>query len=119
MPDQKASPARDGRILLVDYDDSVLEAVGTILSARGHRVQTARSIHEAYALIEKEEFDLIVADLQISDGTSDRGLSDRLIRHNPPLGKRLIWMRAVAPSEAATENIAGKGRQVRQKPFKA
>jgi len=83
MPDQKAIPARDGRILLVDYDDSVLEAVGTILSARGHRVQTARSIHEAGALIEKEDFDLIVADLHISDGTSGGGLSGWLARHKP------------------------------------
>jgi PAS domain S-box-containing protein len=119
MPDQKAIPARDGRILLVDYDDSVLEAVGTILSARGHRVRTARSIHEAGALIAKEDFDLIVADLHISDGTNGDGLSDWLARHKPALSKRLIWMCAVAPSEDAGENIAGKGRPVLQKPFKA
>jgi len=119
MPDQKAIPVRDGRILLVDYDESVLEAVGTILSARGHRVQTARSIHEAGALIEKEDFDLIVADLHISDGTNGGGLSDWLSRHKPVLGKKLIWMCAVAPSEDAGENITGKGRPVLQKPFKA
>jgi two-component system NtrC family sensor kinase len=119
MPDQKAIPAREGRILLVDYDDSVLEAVGTILSARGHRVQTARSIHEAGALIEKEDFDLVVADLHISDGTNGGGLSDWLARHKPVLSKRLIWMCAVAPSEDAAENFAAKGRPVLQKPFKA
>jgi len=119
MPDQKAIPAKDGRILLVDYDDSVLEAVGTILSARGHRVQAARSIHEVGALIEKEDFDLIVADLHISDGTNGGGLSDWLARHKPALSKRLIWMCAVAPSEDAGENVAGKGRPVLQKPFKA
>ncbi len=119
MPDQKAIPVRDGRILLVDYDDSVLEAVGTILSARGHRVQTARSIHEAGALIEKEDFDLVVADLHVSDGTNGGGLSDWLARHKPALSKRLIWMCAVAPSADAAENIAGKGRPVLQKPFKA
>ena len=119
MPDQKTIPVRDGRILLVDYDESVLEAVGTILSARGHRVQTARSIHEVGALIEKEDFDLIVADLHISDGTNGGGFSDWLARHKPMLGKRLIWMCAVAPSEDAGENITGKGRPVLQKPFKA
>ena len=119
MPDQKAIPAKDGRILLVDYDDSVLEAVGTILSARGHRVQAARSIHEVGALIEKEDFDLIVADLHISDGTNGGGLSDWLARHKPALSKRLIWMCAVAPSEDAGKNITGQGRPVLQKPFKA
>src|SRR5260370_2476861 len=116
MPDQKAIPAKDGRFMLVDYDDSVLEAVGTILSARGHRVQTARSIHEVGALIEKEDFDLIVADLHISDGTNGGGLSDWLARHKPSLGKILIWMCAVAPSEDAGENVAGKGRPVLHKP---
>ena len=118
MPDQKAIPVSDGRILLVDYDESVLEAVGTILSARGHRVQTARSIPEAGALIEKENFDLIVADLHVSDGANG-GLSDWLAQHKPAMSKRLIWMCAVAPSENADENVAGKGRPVLQKPFKA
>src|SRR5437016_11753099 len=118
MPDQKAIPVSDGRILLVDYDESVLEAVGTILSARGHRVQTARSIHEAGALIEKENFDLIVADLHVSDGANG-GLSDWLAQHKPALSKRLIWMCAVTPSENAGENAAGKSRPVLQKPFKA
>jgi len=81
-------------------------------------VQTARSIHEAGALIEKENFDLIVADLHVSDGANG-GLSDWLAQHKPAMSKRLIWMCAVAPSENADENVAGKGRPVLQKPFKA
>ncbi len=118
-PGQKAITGRDGRILLVDHDDSVLEAVGTILRARDHRVQTARNIREARALLEKEDFDLIVADLHVSDGANGGGLSEWLARHKPALNHRLIWMCAVAPSEDAGEHIAGKGRQILQKPFKA
>jgi two-component system NtrC family sensor kinase len=118
-PGQKASTGRDGRILLVDRDDSVLEAVGTILRAREHHVQTARNIREACALLEKEDFDLVVADLHVSDGANGGGLSDWLARHKPGLNHRLIWMCAIAPSEDAGEHIAGKGRQILQKPFKA
>jgi two-component system NtrC family sensor kinase len=117
-PGQKTISGRDGRILLVDRDDSVLEAVGTILRARDHRVQTARNILEARALLEKEDFDLIVADLHISDGADGGGLSEWLAQHKPALNHRLIWMCAVAPSEDAGEGIAGKGRQILQKPFK-
>jgi two-component system NtrC family sensor kinase len=119
MPGQEATAARNGRILVVDYDDSVLEAVGTILRARNHRVQTARSLHKACELIEKEDFDLVVADLHVSDGANSGGLREWLAQHKPALSHRLIWMCAVAPSEDAREHIAGKGRQILQKPFKA
>src|SRR5712664_3084958 len=118
-PGQRAVSGRDGRILLVDHDDSVLEAVGTILRGRDHRVQTARDIREARGLLEKEDFDLIVADLQISDGANGDGLGEWLARHKPALSHKLIWMCAVAPSEDAGEHMAGNGRQILQKPFKA
>jgi CheY-like chemotaxis protein len=116
---QTAILGRDGRILLVDHDDSVLEAVGTILRGRDHRVQTARDICEARALLEKEDFDLIVADLQISDDANGDKLGEWLAQYKPALRHKLIWMCAVAPSEDAGEHMAGNGRQILQKPFKA
>ena len=119
-PGQTAISRRDGRILLVDHDDSVLEAVGTILRGRDHRVQTARDIPEARAWLEKEDFDLVVADLHVSDGANGGGLGEWLAQHKPALSHRLIWMCAVAPSEDAGESISGNGRhQILQKPFKA
>jgi two-component system NtrC family sensor kinase len=118
-PGQKAMSGRDGRILLVDRDESVLEAVGTILRAREHRVQTARDIRQALALLEKEDFDLVIADLHVSDGANGGGLGEWLSRHKPALSRRLIWMCAVAPSEDAGESLTGDGRQILQKPFKA
>jgi PAS domain S-box-containing protein len=118
-PGQKTISGRDGRILLLDRDDSVLEAVGTILRARAHRVRTARDLPEACALLEKEEFDLVVADLHVSDGTNGNGLGEWLAEHKPTLSHRLIWMCAVAPSEDIGESITGNGRHILQKPFKA
>src|SRR5260370_5813291 len=119
FPGQEAAAVRNGRILVVDYDDSVLEAVGTILRARNHRVQTARNMDEACEVIKKEDFDLVVADLHVSDGANGGGLREWLAQHKPGLSQRLISMCAVAPSENAREHIAGKGRQILQKPFKA
>ncbi len=116
---EKTNLGRDGRILLVDQDDSVLEAVGTILRGRDHRVKTARNIGEACALLEKEDFDLVVADLHISGGTNGGGIGEWLTRHKPALSHKLIWMCAVAPTEDAGENLSGDGRQILQKPFKA
>jgi PAS domain S-box-containing protein len=119
IPGQKTNLGRDGRILLVDQDDSVLEAVGTILRGRDHRVKTARDIREACALLEKEEFDLVVADLRASDGANGAGIGEWLALHKPALSHKLIWMCAVGPSENAGENLSGNGRQILQKPFKA
>src|SRR6202011_3747386 len=118
-PDQRAISGKDGRILLVDHDDSVLEAAGTILRGRDHRVRTARDLREARALLEKEDFDLIVADLHISDGANGGDLGAWLAQHKPALSRRLLWMCGVAPSEVAGEHVAGNGRRILQKPFKA
>jgi len=116
---QNAIPPKNGRILLVDRDDSVLEAVGTILRARDHQVQSARDLREAQLFLEKESFDLIVADLHVSDGANGGDLSEWLVQHKPALSSKLIWMCAVTPAEDTGENIAGNGRQILQKPFKA
>jgi DNA-binding NtrC family response regulator len=103
----------------VDHDDSVLEAVGTILRGRDHRVETARGTREALALFETNDFDLVIADLQVSDGLSGHTLGEWLAEHRPALSRKLIWMSAVAPSTGAAEQFARNGCQFLQKPFKA
>jgi two-component system NtrC family sensor kinase len=118
-PGQKTASGGDRHILLVDQDDSVREAVGTILRGRHHRVQTARDILEARALLEKQDFDLIVADLQVSDGSNGNSLENWLAQHKPALSSKLIWMCAVAPSREAGEKSAANNGQILQKPFKA
>ena len=118
-PWQSTVLGRDGRILLVDHDDSVLDAVGTILRGGDHRVRTARDTREACALLEQEDFDLIVADLQISDGANGNGLGEWLALHKPALSRRLIWMCAVRPSADRDAPFAGDGRQILQKPLNA
>ena len=117
--DQKATAGRNGRILLVDRDDSVLEAVGTILRSRNHQVNSARDVREAQVLLEKESFDLIVADLHVSDGVNGGDFCEWLVQHKPALSNKLIWMCAVAPAEDTGEHIVVKGRHILQKPFKA
>jgi PAS domain S-box-containing protein len=110
---------REANILLVDQDASVLEAVEAILRARDHRVRTAKDGSEALNLLEKQEFDLIVADVQVLDSFTGEDLKDWLAAHAPALERRLVWMCAIAPSRAAAEQLARNGSQILQKPFKA
>ncbi len=118
-PGQSRIPGKDGRILLVDHDDSVLEAVGTFLRGRDHRVQTAKDATEARALLEKEEFDIVVADLQVCDAANGDNLSEWLEQQKPALARRVIWMSAAVRPGSEAEKISRRGYQILQKPFKA
>jgi DNA-binding NtrC family response regulator len=118
-PAQAMASGREGRILLVDQDESVLEAVGTILRGREHRVQTAKDAQEARALLEKVDFDLIVADVEVLETANGDNLEKWLSQHKPALNRKVIWMCAVASPRNAEEQGVRGGRHVLQKPFKA
>jgi PAS domain S-box-containing protein len=110
---------REGRILLVDQDDSVLEAVGAILREHEHRVGTAKNAADAMQMLEKEEFDLVVADLDLS-GTGGRNiLYDWILARRPGLAKRCIWTRVETQLGRSPDKPAQNGKHILQKPFKA
>jgi two-component system NtrC family sensor kinase len=114
----KADPIRKAEVLLIDRDDSVLEAVGTFLRGRDHRVQVARDLREACLLLERHDFDVIVADLQVAEGPNGDDLEDWLAQFKPALSRRLIWTCAVAPSAVASEKVNAANSRILQKPFK-
>jgi PAS domain S-box-containing protein len=114
----KADPGRDAHILLLDHDESVLEAVSTFLRGRNHRVHSARNMQEARAALEELSFDVVVADFQLADVSNGGGLESWLTQHKPALCRRLIWMCAIAPSGEAAERISESNSRILQKPFK-
>lgn len=118
MDSPTADPGRSAHILLLDHDESVLEAVSTFLRGRDHRVHAARNLKEARALLEQQDVDLIVADFQLADSTNGGGLESWLARHKPVLSQKLIWMCAVAPAVEAAERIGQSKLRILQKPFK-
>ena len=117
--DRPVEPTREGRILLIDQDDSLLETVRAILLDREHEVETAKTAADAMALLENREFDLVLADLDIS-GTAGRNiLHDWILARRPVLAKRCVWMRGVAPLGRPPDELPRNGTQILQKPFKA
>ena len=111
--------AGGGRILLVDPDESVLEAVEAVLRGRDHSVRTARSHQEAQELLGLHEFDVILLDKGANGRSSGDALRDWLVAHRPYLSDRLIWMRAGTP-EAESNSEGGRNQAlVLQKPFKS
>jgi PAS domain S-box-containing protein len=111
----KIATPREGRILILDQDNSVLETLGTILRGRKHLVRTANTLSDAQQILQDHEFDLVVTDLmECGDGPS--GLYHWLEQHQPNLASRMIVMHGGSP---VRNNEARNALRVLQKPFKA
>jgi PAS domain S-box-containing protein len=113
-----ATASRAGKILLVDQDVSVLEAVSGILRARNHQVRPASNLAEAQQALRDQEYDMVVADLQSYEGAGDKCLRWWLRLHRPSLAQRVVLMRASAPTASQSDAELG-ALQILQKPFKA
>jgi DNA-binding NtrC family response regulator len=117
VPAEELAAPRGGRILVIDHDESVLEAVAAILRDGNHAVRTAATVAQAQQLLLDQEFDALVADTSVRAGSGEENLGDWLAANQPGLAGRLVWMSASAAPPA--ENHAANGVLVLQKPFKS
>jgi two-component system OmpR family response regulator len=67
------------RMLVVDDEEPILFAMREYFRAYGYRVDCARELEEAEALVSRHRYDLVVADLRLSDVHGSEGLA--LIGH--------------------------------------
>jgi PAS domain S-box len=68
---RRVAPVRSGprRILLVeDHGDTAL-ALARLLKMRGHEVSTVSTVEHAQAQLKNDEFDLLICDIGLPDGT--------------------------------------------------
>src|SRR5438105_3106634 len=73
MGTQKSQPAfAPRRILVVDDEPFVCDAVKLMLSFDGHDVQTASNAKEALALFQKNKFDLVITDWKMPEMSGDQ-----------------------------------------------
>ena len=89
-PDAGA-PAGVTRILLVDSDESVRQVLSRALTRWGYQSRMAATQDEAWALIESEPFDLILADAELVAG-DDSSLLGRLHRTHPDILARVVLL---------------------------
>jgi PAS domain S-box-containing protein len=109
--------ARSGRILVLDANESVLETVASLLAENDHNVVTATSLDEALQLVGTQEFDLVIADREISAGKFVREARAGGDADPYGLGSRVLWMGSVAGGEKAATHVLPKGASFLQKPF--
>src|SRR4029450_3235620 len=70
LPVQHGIPLLVPRALLVDDEPSHLEAMQALVARQGFDTRTASSLEGARRALEEENFDLLITDLQLPDGTS-------------------------------------------------
>jgi DNA-binding NtrC family response regulator len=102
------------RILVVDDEPSVTDALQMILVDLGHRVDLANSVGEATALLKGSPYDLVFTDLRLPDG-SGIDLLDHIKADTPDA--QVIVMTAHGSLDITIEAIKRGAFYYIEKPF--
>ena len=117
-PDAPLNPSVQGRVLLVDDEEAVLDLEREILEGRCRSVRTARTGAEALRVLEEELVDLVVTDMKMPGEITGRELYRWIRKHRPELSSRVIFTISDARAEEAIRTLAESGCQYLQKPFR-
>lgn len=101
-------------VLVVDDDDSIRELVVTLLRREGFAVDDVRSGHDAISALEEKQYDAVVLDLMMRDGTGHDVLQRVSVQR--PNVKCVVVISATSPANIDaldSPNIEAKLR----KPF--
>ncbi|HEX2091503.1 MAG TPA: ATP-binding protein [Longimicrobiaceae bacterium] len=104
------------RVLVVDDEAPIRQAVARYLQRRGHYVDQAADGREALDRLEEAPYDAIVADLRMPGLSGERFLAELRERH-PGAERRLLFITGDALSESVPGVITGSAIPVIYKPF--
>lgn len=104
------------RVLVVDDEAEVRDALCEILKADGHRVATAACGREALERMSTEPYDVVLTDLRMPD-LDGQALYREIERRWPEKAARLVFITGDTLSPALLALAAGSGRPVIEKPF--
>jgi two-component system response regulator PilR (NtrC family) len=107
-------PSRKPRILVIDDETDIREALDAILSSTGYEVSTAESGAAAVERAEREPFDLAITDLRMP-GLSGVDTVAALRRIRP--GLAVIVLSGYVSDESALRCCEGGATQLMSKPF--
>ncbi|MBL0937468.1 MAG: PAS domain S-box protein [Gemmatimonadaceae bacterium] len=120
-PEHRSAPAEAPvpaarRILVVEDEDTLRNAVYRFLSARGYAVDTADCGAAALELLRGNTYDLILLDLRMR-GISGEDVYDTMQTSYPRLASRVVFVTGDLHSASASRFIRLTGRPVIAKPF--
>ena len=103
-------------VLVVDDEESILHLIQEILQADGYRVTTASSGQDAYELIGRNRYDIIISDWKMP-GLSGINLYHELVEKNPTAAKKMLFMTGDVIKESFQDFLRQNGRTCLPKPF--
>jgi CheY-like chemotaxis protein len=110
------NPPAPTRLLIVDDNVMILDAIGVILEGHGYEVVTACDVREALRHISSETFDVLVSDLHMP-GAGDGLTVVSAMRHFHPKAVTIL-LSAFPEMEEATKAILKQTDEVLVKPMK-
>src|SRR5579883_2593866 len=102
------------RVLLVDDDESVRVTLGAVLQQKGYHVRQAATVQEARALLEDDDFEVMVADLRLDEGHTGLEMVSEALNRDPDLVT--IILTAYVSTTAAVEALRGGATNFLAKP---
>ncbi|RIK76044.1 MAG: response regulator [Planctomycetota bacterium] len=91
-PDAPAKPGTGKRVLLVDDDYEIVEAIRHALEAKGYTVLVARDGNQGLAMAEREDPDLMILDMMMPKRSGFLVLEK--LRRSRPVPLRVIMITA-------------------------
>ena len=107
-----------GALLARSLDEETIlrTAISTFLRSLGHHVSTAAGGLQARALMDANEYDVVLLDLRMPDLAGDT-LYDELCQRDPRHAGRVVFVTGDVQSEEARRFLSRAGRPVVGKPF--
>jgi len=103
-----------GKVLIVDDDQRMVESLRTLLSRKGYELKTSDNTKKAIDYLEKNDFDLVLLDIIISDENGYK-VMDHVIRQ--ALDALVIIITGHASTESAIEALRKGAYDYIRKPF--
>ena len=107
-----------GRILLVDDEDAVLDLEREILRPHFRTVYAVRNLREAILLLESEQFDLVVAEWKTNGDLPGREFYEWICRVRPELAHHLIFTMSGTITEESVSSEIRTACLFLRKPFR-
>jgi putative two-component system response regulator len=109
----QAGEAAPRRVLVVDDEESIRNAIGKFLKARGFDVSVAETGAGALDLLQRERFDALICDVRMP-GMSGTEVVPRAIEMRPDIA--VLMLTAVNDAPTATEALAHGAMDYLMKP---
>jgi two-component system NtrC family sensor kinase len=105
-----------GRILIVDDEPHIAEALSAFLTQQRFDVSSAPTATAALELLAREKYDLILSDVRMP-GMDGLEFHEAASRNHPRYKQRFIFMSGYLMQERVKAHLAGTGLPCLEKPF--